>query len=70
MTNQHKSMEFWYGTITFVLLASSVVLNESLKMHEKILTLALMTAIPWVMSFLARKDKEVKEQKQSTQKRK
>lgn len=60
---KNKSMEYWYSVVTIFLFTAAVISRPELSVSDKILTVALISAIPWVASFLSRKEKEAEKSK-------
>ncbi len=58
MTNSPKSMEYWYGVVTFVSFIAAILSRTEMSVSDKIMTTALISAVPWAVSFLSRKEEE------------
>lgn len=63
MTNSPKTSEYWYGVVTFITFIAAIISRPEMPTSDKIMTLSLIFAIPWVVSFISRKEKEAREAK-------
>ena len=55
---KNKSMEYWYGVVSMFLFTASIISRPELSAPDKILTIALISTIPWITCFISRKEKE------------
>lgn len=62
---KNKTMEYWYSVVTAFLFAAAIISRPEISVSDKILTIALISAIPWAACFIARKEKESKEREDS-----
>lgn len=69
MTNSPKSMEYYYGLVTFIAFIAAIVSRQEMNVSDKIMTLALISAVPWAVSFLSRKEAEKRAADQAAQER-
>jgi len=63
MTNSPKSSEYWYGIVTFITFIAAIVSRPEMSASDKIMTLSIVSAVPWAVSFISRKEEELKEAK-------
>lgn len=61
MTNTPKSSEYWFGIVTFVTFIAAIISRQEMSISDKIMTCSLISAVPWAISFITRKDAEAKE---------
>lgn len=60
MTGEFKSQEFAFGMITYLLIIVSLILEPKMLPHDKILTIAMVNAVIWVVRFYVRYEKQIK----------